>query len=57
MGKSRKFDPDDYEEDYGFMDRREDWRDERKEKRAKKEAMDVEPPKPTWSPKPQTARR
>jgi hypothetical protein len=58
MGKSRKFDPDDYEDDYGFTDRKEnDWRDERKEKRAKKEAIDVEPPKTIWQPKTQRARR
>lgn len=60
MGKSRKFDPDDYEDDYGFTDRKEnDWRDERKEKRAKKEAMDIETPlKSIWEqPRTQRGRR
>lgn len=57
MGKSRKFNPDDYEDDYGFTDRKEnDWRDERKEKRAKKEAID-EQPQPAWQPKQSRPRR
>lgn len=56
MGKSRKFDPD-YEDDYGFLDRKDDWRDERKEKRAKKEAIDEEPSKPIWQPRPNKDRR
>lgn len=57
MGKSRKFNPDDYEDDYGFTDRKEnDWRDERKEKRAKKEAID-EQPQPVWQPKQSRPRR
>lgn len=58
MGKSRKFHPDDYEDDYGFMDRKEnDWRDERKEKRAKKEAMDEQPQPYQWQPKQSRPRR
>jgi len=60
MGKSRKFNLDDYEDDYSVPESRErDWRDERKEKRAKKEAMDIVTPfKPIWEqPRPQRGRR
>ena len=49
MGKSRKYDPD-YE--YEYEERKDDWRNERKEKRAKKEAIDEEPTKPVWQLKP-----
>lgn len=45
MGKSRKYDPD---YDYEYEDRKDSWRDERKEKRAKKEAIDEDPKKPMW---------
>jgi len=47
MGKSRKYDPE-YEDDYGFLERKNEWRDERKEKRAKKEAIDADQTKTIW---------
>lgn len=50
MGKSRKYDPE-YEDDYGFLERKDEWRDERKEKRAKKEAIDADKTPPAWQPR------
>lgn len=55
MGKSRKNERSDYDDDdYGFYETRDynrDWRDERRERRAKKEFID-EPAEPDWYPQP-----
>ncbi len=52
MGKSRKNERSGYDDDddHGFYESRDynrDWRDERRERRAKKEAID-EPVEPEW---------
>jgi len=52
MGKSRKNERSNYDDDddygvYETKDYNRDWRDERRERRAKKEAID-EPVEPEW---------